>query len=388
MQTDHGRKQIPDPCSGASEVIGAILLISLVIAAVSIIAVVVFSQPLPSQVPSVKFMTGVNSTKTTLYIYHNGGDTMNAGDFDVLLDGVNASYSIAGGGSQWSLGKNLIVPISAVPTTVEIVYRRTGTGSGGGVLLDQASADIVSSRNISPDQLPYLDCSAVRNWDCAEQIPPEIVSAMYLRNVSTKRVTLMKFGQSDSIIPNSGGSLAYHLNFTVLKEPASMSFGGSTCSAISLTKVNFTPGTKISLYFTSYPNAFTIYGAAPSIWEMTGGLAAETYVMMTFPNGTTISSHSLPSYALCDTFIEEYTDFDSTLAVTTDNTNKITSLTVNKTAYLIGTANTSVIRLNGFKPTDNGLFMISFMASTGNAFYVIGWADSIQINGGTPPLGL
>jgi|GEM_PF-1621652 len=387
MRSDRSKKQTAGSDAGVSEAIGAVLLVALVVAALGIVAISFLSPSTPSKVPSLKFMTGVNSSGTTLYLYHNGGDTLNVGEFTVLLDGVPASYTVSGGGSQWSLGKNLIVPISTIPQSVAIVYG--SSGASGGVLLDQSSSDIVRSGDILPDHLPYLDCSAVKNWDCADQIPPEIISARYIVNVTTKRVTLMKYGQQDSIIPNSGATdLTYHLNFTVTDTPSSMTFGGSTCSAISLTKVDFATGDKVSVHFSSIPNAFTLYGAAPSIWEMTAGLASETYVDMSFANGTVVSSHTLPNYAICDTYIAEYSDFDSTLAIQTDATSKITSLTVNSTEYLVGVSNTSVIRLNNFRPTDNGLFLISFVASTGNAFYVIGWADSITIDGTTPSLGV
>ena len=47
-----------DNSSGVSEVIGAILLISVVVLAVAIIAVGLFSQPLPQKIPDARFITG------------------------------------------------------------------------------------------------------------------------------------------------------------------------------------------------------------------------------------------------------------------------------------------------------------------------------------------
>ncbi|MDP3395129.1 MAG: type IV pilin N-terminal domain-containing protein, partial [Methanoregula sp.] len=187
LRIDRSVKRKMDTSSGVSETIGAILLVSIVAVLISVIGVILFSQPVPQQIPNLNFMTGTNSSKTTLYLFHNGGDSMNVGEFSVMLDGKPASsYCVEGGGSQWSLGKNLVVPItpSTMPQSVQLVYNSSGStggtsscggGGGGSVLLDDAAVNIVSSVNVSADQLPYLDCSAVRNWDCADQIPDEIL---------------------------------------------------------------------------------------------------------------------------------------------------------------------------------------------------------------------
>ena len=200
MRIDRNEKQKTDNSAGVSEIIGAILLISVVALAVAIIGVFFFSQPTPTKIPNLNFMTGVNGS--TLYLYHNGGDALNVGEFSVLLDGKEASYSVSDRSSQWSLGKNLIVPISSMPQNVQIVYN--SSSAGGAVLLDQAAADIVSTVNVTADQLPYLDCSAVRNWDCANQIPPEIISAMNIANITTKRMLLMKNSQGSHVFLFAG----------------------------------------------------------------------------------------------------------------------------------------------------------------------------------------
>jgi hypothetical protein len=374
MHTDRNKQLKTDTSAGASEIIGGIMLISIVVAAVAIIAVALFSQPMPSKIPSMKFMTSVNGS--TLYIYHNGGDPMNVGTFNVLLNGVPASYSVSGGGSQWSLGKTLVVPITTVPQNVQIVYNTSSNGES--VLLGSASANVVNTQIISANQAPYLDCSAVTNWACADQIPSAIISAEYAKNVTMSRITLMKYGQQNAVLYNG---MAYHLNFTVTDSNSSMTFGSSTCAANSLTQVKLVPGDKVSVYFTGYPNSLTLYGSAPQIWELTAGLGSNVYVIFTFANGTVVSSSTITQRAICDTYIGQYSNLDSTLVLTTDNTAKITSLTVNSTVYLTGVSNTTVIQLNNFQPEPNGLFMISFVSSTGNAFYVVGWASSIQFNG-------
>ncbi|MDO9036075.1 MAG: type IV pilin N-terminal domain-containing protein, partial [Methanoregula sp.] len=201
MRIDRSEKRKTDTSAGVSETIGAIMLISIVAVLIAVIGVYLFSQPVPQKIPNLNFMTGVNSDKSKLYLYHNGGDTMIPGEFSVLLDGVPKSYSVAGGGS-WSLGKNLEINItpSTMPQRVMLVYNNTassgGPGSTGAVLLNEASANVVRTGDVSADQLPYLDCSAVRNWDCADQIPAEIIIARSQKDTVAKRISFMQWAQT------------------------------------------------------------------------------------------------------------------------------------------------------------------------------------------------
>jgi hypothetical protein len=379
-----------DNTPGVSEIIGAVLLITLVVAAVSVVAVILFSQPTPKEVPNLNFMTGMNTSLNTLYLYHNGGDPLNAGEFSVLVDGVPKAYTISGGGSQWSLGKNLIVPISpaGVPDRVQIIYNgsssgMSGPGAGSGVVLREASStNIVNSANISADQAPYLDCSAVKNWACADQIPPEIVAAQYLKNVSSKRIVLMKNDQpGGAVVANL---MVNHLNFTVTDANSSITFGGVNCPAGGAI-VPLSVGDKVSIYFNADPSILTLYGSGSQIWEMTAASGNNVRMEIKFTNGTVWTKPTLAAWQICHLYCGGYTNLDSTLVLKTDSSAKITALTVNNTVYLQGVSNTSVIQLNTFKPMDNGLVMITY-TDTGPFLYAVGWADSIT--GLTPPLGL
>lgn len=257
-----------DASAGVSEIIGAVLLIMLVVAVVGLIAVYLFSQQTPSKVPNLKFMTGVDSTKTTLYLYHNGGDSMNSGEFSVLLDGKPAAYTISDGGTVWSLGKNLVIPITGVPNTIQLVYNTTS--SGGSVVISQAAVNVVSSQNVTPDELPYLDCSAVRNWDCADQIPPEIVIAQYMKNTTTKKINFMQFGQDRGAVI---GGTRNHFNFTVAKDNSKIFLGDDQCTGPITYALKASD--QVGITFTSDPDWFTVYGQAPQIWEIVGGAVRE-----------------------------------------------------------------------------------------------------------------
>ena len=60
----------PGTDSGVSEVVGAILLISVVVIAVSVIAVVLFSQQTPQKIPNVNIMVGTDNKVPPLSLIH------------------------------------------------------------------------------------------------------------------------------------------------------------------------------------------------------------------------------------------------------------------------------------------------------------------------------
>jgi hypothetical protein len=371
MNADRGHNAAADPCAGVSELIGSIMLIMVVMTAVALVAVILFSQPMPSKIPNLKYITEVNGS--TLYIYHNGGDSLNTGEFNVLLDGVSTSYSISDGSSQWALGKNLVVGISSVPNNVQIVYN--ASGSGGGVLLSQASANRVNTQNVSPDQAPYLDCSAVKNWDCRFQIPPEIIVDRYMANSSVQKTNFMK----NNIISAGGllgklNSAQYHFNFTVTEENSTIAWGDSDCSPT--TKVDLNPNDKVAIFFRSNagPDDFIIFGMAPQIWEMAGGGLSEIGIDLTFTNGTT--THTTGS-RLCHTWISRYDNLDSTLVIIGQSSGtSYTSLNVNDTFIINGQSGSNITLVN-FKPVPNGMFLISWEGSATTPVFVVGWQDKI-----------
>ncbi len=390
MRIDARKNQKTDSCAGVSEVIGAILLISVVVAAIGIVAITLFSQATPQKIPNLNFMTGVNSSKTTLYLYHNGGDTLNVGEFNVLLDGVPASYSVAGGGSQWSLGKNLIVPISAMPQSVALVYGNSSsggsTGSTGAVLLDQASANIVSTGFVSPDQKPYLDCSAVKNWACADQIPLDIVLSRIVATSKERRINFVRNNAGNPILAQTG-SQTYHFNITVSENGynSSIVFGNGKSSCDIPQLIPLGPNDRVDLAFDKSigPTYFIIYGIAPAIWEMAGGTGDEMTVRTW--NSTTGVWTDSGTNAICHTWITEYSSIDSSMDIDTSpgtgSGTGYTNMIVNDTTIINGPYSGSVY-LDNFIPTENGMFLVSYPGSSVAApVYMIGWADQIRING-------
>ncbi len=109
--------------SAVSELIGAILLVSLVILGVMIVAVSVLSQPPPEDVPQVNALA--DNISKTVYLYHDGGNSLEPQEIRTIVNGVNSSFSLANNEDwPWSVGKTLKVdyPGTDMPEYIQLIY--------------------------------------------------------------------------------------------------------------------------------------------------------------------------------------------------------------------------------------------------------------------------
>ena len=116
-----------------SEVIGSLLLISIVVAAVSIIGVVLWSQPLPHKLPSLSAI--ITNQSCTVFMKHDGGDMLEQQSFKILVDGTDQTANFTKNGNPvwttWGIGDTLVYTpstCSAMPGRVDIVFN-DGTSS-------------------------------------------------------------------------------------------------------------------------------------------------------------------------------------------------------------------------------------------------------------------
>jgi PKD repeat protein len=120
--------------SAVSEVIGSVMLISVVVTAIAIIAVVLTSQPLPQKIPALDAIISSNG-KDTIRIYHNGGDSLSRQEVAILVDGVEktSGFTIRGSGwTMWSPGESLDYNLGSLPGKVQIIFN---SGSSQTVLV-------------------------------------------------------------------------------------------------------------------------------------------------------------------------------------------------------------------------------------------------------------
>jgi len=119
--------------NGVSGTLGSVFLIVVVVAGMAVLMVAVISQPHPQNVPA---MTAeIIQTSSSLSLRHDGGDTLNRGDFKILVDGQDKTAAF-GDPAKWSIGQTLSYTgytAQNPPKTIEIVY----TGGGASQVIEQ-----------------------------------------------------------------------------------------------------------------------------------------------------------------------------------------------------------------------------------------------------------
>jgi hypothetical protein len=120
--------------SGVSELIGAILLVSLVVMLMMVVTTVVLSQPRPEKIPELSTSISISDQGAGNYyinITHMGGDGLKSGEYLVVIDGTQVTPIKIFDPSinpwplkdEWTLqSPNMVVKWAGKPNTVELYY--------------------------------------------------------------------------------------------------------------------------------------------------------------------------------------------------------------------------------------------------------------------------
>ena len=146
---------------GVSEVIGAILLVSLVILGAMIVAVLFLSQPPPQEIPQVNAIAGNNTTH--IFLLHDGGDPLTPLETVIRIDGRSEPVppediellredgrveEPSWTSGKWSVGKTLRIKDDQPPQSVSLIY---SGGSSQALLLTSTFMETVSGGNGGPE---------------------------------------------------------------------------------------------------------------------------------------------------------------------------------------------------------------------------------------------
>jgi FlaG/FlaF family flagellin (archaellin) len=335
---------------GVSEVIGAILLISVVIVAVAIIGVFLLSQTTPQEVPHVNFMTGTDNNNH-LYLFHNGGDNLVLGNFTVIIDGAVQSTSnltLPNGGNTWSLGQNLV--ISGVPSSSQhsIVLAYNTTGGGAAVVGSGSASALVSSTPIiNPDVIT------------AATYPPVVSVPQLMENVTNNSINY------------------YRENGTYIQGYIQFNISASNSNSTIVTRsglVQLYPLDTVRIAPDSVSQGMTVFGIGDQFWELASDNATLTI--------TNRSSNPLPyTGIITHSWITSYKNLQSTLVLATTSGSYYTELAVNKypsyaqsqtfSSQLINwTQSSTAVQINNVKPTTIGLFILRFDNKTKSTYFV------------------
>lgn len=367
----HGRER------AVSEIIGAVLLLTLVVTAVSLVAVFVFSQAPPGKVPNVNFMVGSdNKVPPTLYLTHNGGDTLTTGTFSVYIDGAVRPYTVVGGGNEWSLGKNLAVPLSAGEKPQNIVLISTATGSTSSVIASSSADVSVPSITVAPEVFtkPSL---------CVNVSDPQVVLSIVLNNVS---VIGDAMNQSPStvgpVIANVVGANSIslfreskttidqntYLSLNITGTGSNIAYGTTTPQSLAVGDILVVTLTK------STPGSWKIFGLGNQIWEFSAPDSAKV-VDIGWKHRSNSTWTNISSTQLYHTWITGYQDVGSTLTVRSTGGSYYTALAVNGSLKIDGISSNTVV-VQRIRPVGVGLFVLEYDPSS-DSMYFVGNAQSV-----------
>jgi hypothetical protein len=371
-----------------SEIIGAILLIAIVVAFIAIIAVFLNSQTPTEQIPKVDYMIGMNNQNPpTLFITHNGGDTLISGSFLVYIDGVSRSYSISSGGNEWSLGKNLIIPLppGSAPRNVVIVYNSSWSGSTmlGSVWSNLSTPDVVIPQYDivfpNPTEAPVAG-----NGTIPDTIGSIINSSNFIaaiqKNASQGSIYFWKQSQGNgnalsgrtcSGVCYEKNVFTYWFSFTVTDTTPSSSI--TYGQANNPSKILLSNGDQVNLSFIGGNiNYMKTFGIAPQIWEFAG---SPVTLDITFANGTILPQQK--NIEILHTYVGSYSNLASALYIETW-TNSVTALVVNGTER-INAVDSRDIMFSNVRPLPIGLYVIATDSGSSSMLFV-GAADGIYYN--------
>lgn len=110
---------------GLSDALGAVVLISVVALGIAVASVSILSSPIPDRMPALS--VDVFNTSDTVFIRHDGGDTLIRGEYWILADDQDRTSEFLSGGTQpaqWSVGNTLEYHVSSpeeMPNSLRIV---------------------------------------------------------------------------------------------------------------------------------------------------------------------------------------------------------------------------------------------------------------------------
>ena len=361
----NGMRNCPgyDHCAGVSEVIGSVLLISLVVGGAALVGILLLSQQTPTKIPNVNFMVGVNDSGKGLYLFHNGGDSLRNGEFSVLVDGISKPYTIVGGTDNWSLGKNLQVNILSPPQQVQVVYNTAGSGA---TVLSSASVNVSTTPGFIPADISAT--APLPNYCtlCDLTTIPDQVAQGYMTNLTSNYIY---FGRDSQVTLATANSF---FNFTVTKPGSSIQLEGVAPYPYTLNvgdKVNLTPRGA-----TTYLKIFAIGG---EIWELRA--LSVNYEIRTSAGALRVSGGA-NTFDIFNARITGCT-IDSTLDITSTNTASNILLVMNNSVKLNTNILNNATNIVNMRPTKTGLFSFIHDAGAPNNAYFVGNADSVTVQG-------
>ena len=205
--------------TGVSEILGAIILMSVLAVAIGVVGVGLLSQSPAQKIPAIS--VDITAMNNMLYLRHDGGDSLSKGEFNITLDGVDKtdsfnSFDDPSSWSTWSTGKTLYYVIPSgqnVPTSVQIIYNSGIRASLGDYTPKIITAPYAIRMIAGYGGAPYTDSSG-NVWSAEQAYTPGgwgyVGGNTYSTTATISGTSDQKLYQTERYFPSGG-----QYNFTV-----------------------------------------------------------------------------------------------------------------------------------------------------------------------------
>ncbi|KUG14636.1 hypothetical protein ASZ90_015722 [hydrocarbon metagenome] len=339
-----------------SEVIGSILLISLVGIAVAIIAIMFLSQPVPVEIQSLNVIASYKDDDDLLLLYHDGGDAMVKGEYRIRILPSGAVPNIPK--DMWVIGEYLpFTDVQSKPDRIQIISTRGGQDT---LIKEITIGTFVTPGPITPSPRPpvCVDCDNLYG-NCSEAD----ISDAYL-DIAMNTSYIFQRVDSKTALSASG-----RLYFEVMDQGSKL-FRSGVISPIDLH-----PGDIVTITLRSNSKDFRIFGLGDRFFHLQGkGVDLEI--------SNTTNPITASNIELYNGWITGYHDLGSSFSIEspkpTGSSGAYTLLVINGTV-IINDFNTDPITFSNIHPIGVGLFLLEDDSNSQDGVFFIGNAASYSV---------
>lgn len=338
-----------------SELVGSILLVSLVVLAVAIIGVGFLSQPPPVQLQELNVLASYDNG--TLYLYHDGGDDMVGGEFQILLDNDPDPKDFEEVQPLWRIGeRRSIGGINEEPERIQLISLR-----GGQKNLIREIRIIPGAPPITPGPAPTPGPGGGCTQEELDEYAQEYLEDNYVDYFSDQLDNDAVYFTRLERGPTGQTYITGWVNITI----------NSTNSYLirsTTGKMNLNLGDAVSIFFRNVnQGSADIFSVGNKGWSFSGD-ATEIYV-----NNILVSGY------LVDSWITSFTNYQSTLrfkSVGTGGGSQTRLIVENETK--VDQVNNNNYEFINIRPAEPTLLILNFPSEQGKPIRFIGKVDEIK----------
>jgi len=349
--------------TAVSELVAVVLLIAMLAIGMGVVAVTLFSQSPPEELPQVDIL--ITNTSTELLLEHRGGSPLRKETTGITFDDTAIdldAVTLRGGDGDWpwTVGETIVCSCGVRPRTVQVIY----TGPGGPAVLRStfiAGGGTGPGEDISPPggepiTVTFPNQSALDEW-----VVDQFVDQFEGRSIYFSRTER-----------GSQGYLQGEMSFDISGSGSYVVIGDDPPTPLSI-------GDQVRLWFTpgGTPDVM-VFALGDRGWTMHAIADGTNDFRLYINGGPDISGND----DLTDCWITGFDNFQSTLTLAVRGGTEHTRLIINNETY-IDEDNGDTFIFSDIRPADPTLFVVDFPPNVGagQSVLFVGNASAITDNG-------